>query len=88
MAKEIQFDLVSPERRLASFEASEVLVPGSEGDMTAMPDHMPLITTLRPGIVRAKGSGGDQEFVVSGGFAEITATSLSILAERRFRAAR
>ncbi len=82
MAKEIQFDLVSPERRLASFEASEVLVPGSEGDMTAMPDHMPLITTLRPGIVRAKGSGGDQEFVVSGGFAEITATSLSILAER------
>ena len=82
MAKEMQFDLVSPERRLASFDASEVLVPGSEGDMTAMPDHMPLITTLRPGIVRAKGSDGDQEFVVSGGFAEITANSLSVLAER------
>ncbi len=82
MAKEMRFDLVSPERRLASFEASEVLVPGSEGDMTAMPDHMPLITTLRPGIVRAKASDGDQEFVVSGGFAEITATSLSVLAER------
>ena len=83
MAKEMQFDLVSPERRLASFEAIEVLVPGSEGDMTAMADHMPLITTLRPGIVRAKGaSGGEQEFVVSGGFAEITATSLSVLAEQ------
>ncbi len=82
MVKEMQFDLVSPERRLASFEASEVLVPGSEGDMTAMPDHMPLITTLRPGIIRAKGDGGEQEFVVSGGFAEITATSLSVLAEQ------
>jgi F-type H+-transporting ATPase subunit epsilon len=78
----MQFDLVSPERKLASFEASEVQIPGAEGDMTAMPDHMPVITTLRPGIVRAKGSDGEQEFVVSGGFAEITATSLSVLAEQ------
>jgi len=78
----MQFDLVSPERKLASFEASEVQIPGSEGDMTAMPDHMPVITTLRPGIVRAKGADGEQEFVVSGGFAEITPTSMSVLAEQ------
>lgn len=78
----MQFDLVSPERMLASFEATEVQIPGAEGDMTAMPDHMPVITTLRPGIVRAKGGSGEQEFVVSGGFAEITATSLSVLAEQ------
>ncbi|MCY4168154.1 MAG: F0F1 ATP synthase subunit epsilon [Rhodobacter sp.] len=82
MAKEMRFDLVSPERRLASFEADEVLVPGSEGDITAMAGHMPLITILRPGIVRARGGDGDREFVVSGGFAEITATALSVLAER------
>ena len=82
MAETMQFDLVSPERKLASFAASEVQIPGSEGDMTAMPLHMPVITTLRPGIVRAKGPQGEQEFVVSGGFAEITATSLSVLAER------
>ncbi len=82
MADTMQFDLVSPERKLASFEASEVLIPGAEGDMTAMPDHMPIITTLRPGIVRAKGADGEQEFVVSGGFAEITATTLSVLAEQ------
>lgn len=82
MADTMQFDLVSPERKLASFQASEVMIPGSEGDMTAMPDHMPVITTLRPGIVRAKGPEGEQEFVVSGGFAEITATSLSVLAEQ------
>ena len=82
MADMMQFDLVSPERKLASFEASEVQIPGAEGDMTAMPDHMPIITTLRPGVVRAKGADGVQEFVVSGGFAEITATSLSVLAEQ------
>lgn len=77
----LQFDLVSPERKLASFEASEVQIPGAEGDMTAMPDHMPLVTTLRPGIVSAKSASGTQDFVVSGGFAEVTATSLSVLAE-------
>lgn len=78
----MQFDLVSPERMLASFAASEVQIPGAEGDMTAMPDHMPVITTLRPGIVRAQGADGAQEFVVSGGFAEITAGSMSVLAEQ------
>ena len=44
----LQFDLVSPERRLASLEATEVRVPGADGDMTAMADHAPTITTLRP----------------------------------------
>lgn len=82
MADTVQFDLVSPERRLASVEATEVQIPGAEGDMTAMPDHAPLITTLRPGIVRVTASGGTTEYVVSGGFAEINGTSISILAER------
>jgi len=50
MAEMMQFDLVSPERRLAAFEVSEVSVPGAEGDMTAMAGHMPLLTTLRPGV--------------------------------------
>lgn len=77
-----QFDLVSPERRLASFDASEVQIPAAEGDMTAMPDHAPVITTLRPGILRAIGSGGAQEFAVTGGFAEITPAGASVLAER------
>lgn len=82
MADTMQFDLVSPERSLASLQVASVSIPGSEGDMTAMPDHMPLITTLRPGIIRIDGTGGTQEFFVSGGFAEINATSVSVLAER------
>ena len=53
MAGNLQFDLVSPERRLASLQATEVQIPGAAGDMTAMEGHAPTITTLRPGILKA-----------------------------------
>jgi F-type H+-transporting ATPase subunit epsilon len=82
MAETVQFDLVSPERRLASVAAREIQIPGAEGDLTAMADHAPLITTLRPGIVRVTADGGTQEFVVTGGFAEISGEGVSVLAER------
>lgn len=82
MADTMQFDLVSPERSLASLEVTSVLVPGADGDMTAMPDHAPVITTLRPGVLRIDGPAGQAEYLVSGGFAEINATSLSVLAEK------
>jgi len=82
MADKVQFDLVSPERLLASVEATEVQIPGAEGDMTAMADHAPLITTLRPGVLKVTGADGAQEYVVTGGFAEINAAGVSVLAER------
>ena len=81
MADTMQFDLVSPERRVASLEVNSVQIPGADGDMTAMPGHAPLITTLRPGILRVESTGGTQEYVVTGGFAEI-GENLSVLAER------
>ena len=81
MADTMQFDLVSPERRVASLEVTSVQIPGADGDMTTMPGHAPLITTLRPGILRVESTGGTQEYVVTGGFAEI-GENLSVLAER------
>jgi F-type H+-transporting ATPase subunit epsilon len=82
MADTMQFDLVAPERLLVSGEAKSVTIPGSEGDMVAMADHMPLITTLRPGVLVAEMADGQaQEFVVTGGFAEVTASATSVLAE-------
>lgn len=78
----LQFDLVSPEQSLASFEATEVQIPGAEGDLTAMADHAPLITTLRPGILKVVSANGTQEYVVTGGFAEISSDATSVLAER------
>lgn len=82
MADTMQFDLVSPERMLASYQASAIRIPAMEGDMTAMPGHMPVITTLRPGVLYVEGAEGTEEFVVSGGFAEVNAESTSVLAER------
>ena len=81
MANTVQFDLVSPERRLASVAASEVQIPGAEGDLTAMEGHTPTITTLRPGVLKAVSASGTQAYAVTGGFAEITAGSVSVLAE-------
>lgn len=82
MAETFQVDLVAPERRLASIAATAVEIPGAEGDLTAMPGHAPLITTLRPGILRIDVPTGDSAYVVIGGFAEINAGSVSILAEQ------
>lgn len=77
----MQFDLVSPERKLASLEATEVEIPGAEGDFTAMQDHAPVLTTLRAGILKVKSSAGDAEYLVTGGFVEVSGTATSILAE-------
>lgn len=82
MAATLQFDLVSPERKLASVSAIEVQIPGTDGDLTAMAGHAATITTLRPGVLKAIAADGTKSFVVTGGFAEITAAGVSVLAER------
>jgi F-type H+-transporting ATPase subunit epsilon len=82
MAGVLQFDLVSPERRLASLQAVEVQIPGADGDLTAMEGHAPVITTLRPGILKAVAADATRSYAVTGGFAEITAAGVSVLAER------
>jgi F-type H+-transporting ATPase subunit epsilon len=82
MANTLQFDLVSPERKLASVQATEVQIPGTDGDMTAMEGHAATITTLRPGILKVIGPQGTQAFAVTGGFAEIGASAVTVLAER------
>jgi F-type H+-transporting ATPase subunit epsilon len=81
MAGTLHFDLVSPERRLASLAATEVGIPGTAGDLTAMEGHEATITTLRPGILRAVTADGVRAFAVTGGFAEITGSGVTVLAE-------
>ena len=81
MADTMQFDLVSPERKLASGQATSVHIPGADGDMTAMPDHAPVVTTLRPGILTVEMDGNAQEYAVTGGFAQITAEGATVLAD-------
>ncbi|MEL6679242.1 MAG: F0F1 ATP synthase subunit epsilon [Pseudomonadota bacterium] len=82
MADTLQFDLVSPERMLASQEAASVQIPGAEGDMTAMPNHAPFLTTLRPGVLTVTAGSETTDYVVTGGFAEISPEGVSVLAEQ------
>lgn len=83
MADMLQFDLVTPERKLASLKVREVRIPGVDGDLTAMPGHAPMITTLRPGLLSTVAvDGATADYAVLGGFAEISATGVSVLAER------
>lgn len=81
MADTMQFDLVSPERRLASGKATEVRIPGADGDLTAMAGHAPVVLTLRPGILTVEMDGGSKEYAVTGGFAQITDEGATVLAD-------
>ena len=82
MADTMQFDLVSPERKLASAQVTEVRVPGADGDLTVMAGHAPLIATLRPGILVVVGPNGTEDYAVTGGFVQVEASGVTVLAER------
>ncbi|MEM7745152.1 MAG: ATP synthase F1 subunit epsilon [Pseudomonadota bacterium] len=81
MADTLTFELVSPEKKLASADAEAVTIPGMQGDLTAMADHAPFLTTLRPGYVVIRNGASEERFFVTGGFAEISDNTVSVLAE-------
>src|SRR5450755_1592698 len=75
------FELVSPEKLLFSGDVEQVDVPGAEGDFGVLAGHAPMVSTLRPGILTVHGAGGGQKIVVLGGFAEVSAAGLTVLAD-------
>jgi len=84
MAETLQFELVSPERLLMSEPVEMVVVPGSEGNFGALPRYAPLLATLRPGILEvyaARERGPSARLFVAGGYAEVTAERLTVLAD-------
>jgi F-type H+-transporting ATPase subunit epsilon len=82
MVDKIAFDLVSPERLLLSENAVMVTIPGSNGYMGVMRGHEPLVTTLRIGMIDVQGGdAGDGKYFIRGGFAEVNAEKVTVLAE-------
>ncbi len=82
MAEPYKFELVSPERLLISEQVESVVIPGTEGEMTVMAKHAPVMTTVKPGVVNVKPvSGPEQRYVVFGGFADILPEGCTLLAE-------
>src|SRR3978361_257837 len=75
------FELVSPEKLLFSGDVEQVDVPGAEGDFGVLSGHAPYVSTLRPGILTVYGTSGEQKIVVLGGFAEVSAAGLTVLAD-------
>ena len=81
MAK-LEFSLVLPEQQLVATDADMVVVPGSEGDFGVLPGHIPMITTVRPGVVELYDDGKvTARYIVAGGFAEVTSQRCTVLAE-------
>lgn len=82
MADGIKVEIVSPEHLVLSEVVKSVTVPGVEGYFTAMADHAPFMTPLRPGFVTVVGPDGHGHvYFVRGGFADVSPEGLTILAE-------
>ena len=82
MAGKLNFSLVSPEREVFSGQVDQVDAPGVEGDFGVLPEHAPFMTALREGPVTVYDGQGVRRFEVRGGFADVNAAGLTILAEQ------
>jgi len=83
MAETFQFDLVSPEKLLMSDPVEQVTVPGADGQFTVLKGHAPFLSTLKPGVLDITAAdGSSQRIYVRGGFADVNASGLTVLAEQ------
>ena len=80
--EKVEFELVSPERLLLSDSVEMVVVPGEEGDFGVLSKHAPMISMVRPGVIRVHDGGQERDRIfVAGGFAEVTPARCTVLAE-------
>ena len=79
----LHFELVTPTKLVRSEDVYQVDVPGSEGDFGVLEGHAPVMTTIRDGAIRVFKTAGAaaEEIRVEGGFAEVNAKGLTVLAE-------
>jgi len=83
MADKVEFELVSPEKLLMSQPVDMVVVPGGEGNFGVLAGHAPMIATVRPGTIDVyEGDRVTDRILIAGGFAEVTETRCTVLAEQ------
>jgi F-type H+-transporting ATPase subunit epsilon len=78
----LHLEFVSPERILFSGDVDQVDLPGAEGDLGILPNHAPMVTALRPGVITVFREGMREPIVVFGGIAEVSPAGLSVLADK------
>ena len=82
MAESTQrLEIVTPEKKVFTGDVNFVVVPGELGELGIMPNHAPLMSSLKIGLVRAQQEGKTFKFAVSGGFVEIRNNKVTILAD-------
>jgi F-type H+-transporting ATPase subunit epsilon len=86
MAKQIQLDIVTPERKVLSVEVDEVIAPGDSGLFGVRPGHTPFIAAMQPGALTYVTSGRRETYAVGGGFVEVANDRVIVLAETAERA--
>jgi len=77
----IRCEIVSQDRMVFEGDVDVVILPGTEGEMGILPNHAPLLTTLKFGILRLRSQGNEEVFTVSGGVAEIQPEIVTVLAD-------
>lgn len=77
-------DIVTPDAKFYSGDVHFVVVPGSEGEMGFLYDHVPLVSTLSDGVVRVQEDEGGsfRQFAIEGGYVQVSGTKVIILADK------
>jgi F-type H+-transporting ATPase subunit epsilon len=86
MAGKIKFKIATPERIVFEEEVNQVTLPTQEGEITVLPNHIPLISVLQAGELVAKKDGEEIAMAVSGGMVEVQKNELTVLADTAERA--
>jgi F-type H+-transporting ATPase subunit epsilon len=81
MARTLRLEIVTPETKAYSEDVEMVVLPGMDGELGVYPQHVPVLTTLKPGELRVFKGGQETSLAVGEGFAEITADSISVLTD-------
>ena len=81
MAATLRLEIVTPEAKAYSEDVEMVTLPGTEGELGVYPNHVPLLTTLKPGELRVLKDGRESYLAVGDGFVEITGTHVSVLTD-------
>lgn len=77
----IRCEIVSQDRSLFTGDVDMVIVPGTDGEMGILPNHAPLLSTLRLGVIKVRTGREEQNFTVTGGVVEVQPKIVTILAD-------
>ena len=77
----LNLEIVTPEKKVLSETVDAVTIPTASGEVGILANHAPLISSLKPGVLSYTKAGATEKMVIAGGFVEVSADNVSILAD-------